>query len=163
MKKIFLLLIPILVNSCIPVKIAPKIEGHKVVKAKKFKRQLPNKYAFIFEDPKDVDFDVPINIDNKAYFLSFYETERESKMVNLLPIVVDAKRESNGNDPLLEDIHTSRKGKWYIAITIMDNDGQNALHPDYNNRNMIINHLESLRTEYMSTANYYDALFKKKS
>jgi len=180
MKKLLLLFIPVLVYSCVPVKIAPNIESNKVMKAKKFKRHLPDQYAFIFEDPKDanefynyvntkfklddknVDTNVPIEIGNTTYFMSFYETERETKTVNLVPIAVDAKRESNGNSALLEDVHTSRKGQWYLALTVTDANGNNQLNLDNRNRQKIINHLEKLRNEYLSTANYYDVLFKKK-
>jgi len=181
MKKFLLFIIPVLVYSCVPVKIAPNIESNKVMNAKKFKRQLPDQYAFIFEDPKEanefynyintkfelddksVDTNVPIEIDNTTYFMSFYETERETKTVNLVPIAIDAKRQSNGKNALLNEAHTSRKGQWYLALIITDANGNNQLDLNNSNRRKIINHFEKLRKEYLSTANYYDVLFKKKS
>ncbi len=181
MKKALLLIIPILIYSCVPVKIAPNIKDNKVMKAKKFKRQLPNQYAFIFEDPKEADefynyinikyqqndtngdFYTPFKIGEKKYSMSFYETDKETKTVNLIPIVVDAKRESNGNNALLSELHTSRTGQWYIVITVADNDGENPLIPNHKEREIVINYLENLRKEYLNTSNYYDALFKKKS
>ena len=41
--------------SCIPLQIAPNIEGAKVYKGKKFKKQLPKQNVYVFEDPKDVN------------------------------------------------------------------------------------------------------------
>jgi len=181
MQKSLLFIIPIFICSCIPVKIAPNIADNKVMKAKKFKRQFPNQYTFIFEDPKeanefydyinikferdhqDVDVSVPIDIDKTRFYMSFYETERETKTLNLVPLAIDAKRESNGNDAMLTDIHTSRKGQWYILIMVTDYEGNNPLRPGHEKRKPLMEYLESLRNEYLSSGNYYDVLFKKKS
>jgi len=181
MKKAVLFLSILFIYSCIPVKIAPNIEDNKVMLAKKFKRQLPKNYAFIFEDPKDenefyeyikikyelndddLDLNVPIEVNKKEYSMSFHETERETKTLNLVPMAIDAKRESNGNDPILEDAHVSRIGNWYLVLSVYDKDGNDCLSPDYKERQQIIDYLKNLKSEYLSTANYYDALFKKKS
>ncbi len=165
--------------SCIPLKIAPNIEGAKIYKGKKFKNQLPKQYVYVFEDPKDanefytyinakydIDYDVgggnlPISINNKRYYLTFYEIERNTKTVNLVPIVADAVMDSKGIDPAFENQYTSRSGSWYIALTVTDEEFQDNLKetdPAYKN---IIMHLDHLRNEYLSTANYMEIYLKR--
>ncbi|WP_055444694.1 hypothetical protein [Lacinutrix himadriensis] len=169
-------------TSCIPTKIAPKIETYKLMVAKKFKKGLPKQNAFIFEDPKDanhfytyinnkfkrdyidVESNVPILIDGETYYLSFYETERETKTINLVPILVDAKREQNGNNPILESAHTSRsKGNYYLVLTVFDENLKNCLSEDYKNKDLISKHLEKIRIDYLNTYNYEELLFTKKN
>ena len=55
MKSLLLVFFLLLFTSCIPLKIAPKIEGEKLIVAKKFKRSLPKKHSYVFEDPKGAD------------------------------------------------------------------------------------------------------------
>ncbi len=52
MKSLYLVVILVTLNACIPYKIAPKIKDYKVTNAKNFKKGLPNQTAFIFSDPK---------------------------------------------------------------------------------------------------------------
>ena len=180
MKHILIFFILLLSYSCVPLRIAPNIKDNKVMVAKKFKRQLPKDYAFIFEDPKDadefynyinikyerehvdVDLQVPLRIDGSTYYMSFYETEIPNKTLNLALIAVDAKREQNGNDPLFQDNHVSRVGKWYIVITMIDSEGNDALHPDYSNKDMVYAALMELKHQYLTTSNYLDARLRKK-
>ena len=140
MKNYSTLLIFFLFSSCIPLRIAPNIKDNKVMIAKKFKRNLPKHYSFIFNDPKDADefynfidikynlkhtdvqWNVPFTIDSKEYFLSFHETEIPTKTLNLIPIVIDAKLVSKGHSPLLEDVHFSRVGNWYLVLTVFDSE-----------------------------------------
>ncbi|MGB3342726.1 MAG: hypothetical protein WBA61_02325 [Aequorivita sp.] len=107
--------------SCIPLQIVPNIDGGKVYKGKKFKKQLPKQHVYVFEDPKDanefytyintkyyLDYDIeggniPIVINEKNYYITFYEVERSIKTVNLIPIADDVARDSKGNDPLFEN------------------------------------------------------------
>ena len=179
-RTILLLTLTITITSCIPTKIAPRIKDDKVMLAKKFKRKLPRDYAFIFKDQKDanefynyintkfqlndinVEYNVPIIIDEKNYYLSFLETEKETKTVNLVPIVVDAKLEQDGNPPILKDAHITRIGTWYILITVIDSNLKDCLSPKYQERDIIINYLKNLRLEYLNTHNYQELLFKKK-
>ena len=134
MRRAYFLIIVFLTTSCIPIRIAPNISEHKIVKANKFKRKLPKEYSFVFEDPKDanefynyintkfqlehqqVDWDVPFIIENQFHYLRFYETEIPNKTLNLIPFIIDAKLESNGNNPIFEDVYVSRKGNWYIVM-----------------------------------------------
>ncbi len=78
-----------LIQSCIPLRIAPTIEDYKLTRGKKFKRSLSKRQMFIFEDPKeaghfydyvntkfdlnheDVYDDVPFKIDSSTFFLRF--------------------------------------------------------------------------------------------
>lgn len=170
----------ILIYSCIPIRFAPTIESYEIVKAKRFKRNLPRGYGFVFEDPKDADefynfinmkfdlghidveFNVPFTIDTKTYYLSFHERERVTKTINLLPILVDAKIESNGYDPLLETLHTSRNGYWYLILIVLDSEMNDGLSPDYNNRDAIIHYLKNLQEEYLTTQNYLESYFLRK-
>ena len=52
-EKILLLSLSLfMLQSCIPLIIAPKIDTYKVSKGKKFKRGLPKRQMFSFEDSK---------------------------------------------------------------------------------------------------------------
>ncbi len=157
---------------------APRIEGAKVYEGKKFKKQLPKHHVYVFEDPKnanefytyinakfDIDYDVaggnvPITIHGKKYYLTFYEVERSTKTVNLVPIAVDVVMESKGNDPLFDDSYTSRSGNWYIALTVTDDHFQDNLKDNDPARKVILKHLDQLRNEYLSTANYMEIYLK---
>lgn len=180
MKKIGCCLLIFLACSCIPLKIAPNIEGEKIVNAKKFKKGLPNFQGYVFEDKKNanefynfinskydlkhinVDSNVPITINNKTYYLSFFERERITKTLNLIPIIVDAKLNQNGNDAILQDLHTSRSGFWYLILTVTDLEIKDCLNPSYPQHQEIVNHLKNLKTEYFSTSNYIEAYLKMK-
>ncbi len=180
MKKLGLCLLILLFYSCIPLRIAPNIEGDKIVHAKKFKKDLPNCYGFVFEDKKkadefynfintkynlkhnNVDSNVPILIDNKTFYMSFFERERVSKTLNLIPIAVDAGLLSKGNDPIFEDNYTSRNGFWYIIISVRDKEIKDCLDPNYPELAIVTKHLKKLRDEYFSTTNYVEAYLKMK-
>ncbi len=60
MRPLIFIIISFFMFSCIPIKIAPNIETDKLVKAKRFKRDLPRNYGFVFEDPKDSDCKLPL-------------------------------------------------------------------------------------------------------
>ena len=138
MKHLYYLLTFLLITSCIPFKIAPKIDHQKVMVAKKFKKHLPKQHAFIFKDPKkanefyryidtkfqlnniDVDYEVPFTIDGVQYFLSFYEAEKSTETLNLVPLFIDAATSNGDFATDLSSIYTSRTGTWYLALTVMD-------------------------------------------
>ena len=147
--------------------------------AKKFKRKLPKHYAFIFEDPKDanefynyvntkyelhhqdVEWNVPFEIEGKLFYFSFYEVEIPDKTLNFLPFLIDAKLEQEGWSPMFEDNYVSRKGNWYLAITVSNDIIIDCLKPEYIKREAIINYLKDMRVEYLNTHNYLEALLKR--
>lgn len=177
-KHLLLFVLFFLTFSCIPVRIAPNIKDDKVMLAKKFKRKLPKNYAFIFEDPKDanefynyintkfdlghqdVEYNVPVIIDGELFFLSFYEVEIPTKTVNLLPMLIDAKLDDAGSDPMFEDNYFSRIGNWYLALTVTNQDMEDCLKPKHPSRVKAINYLRALQKEYLDTSNYADAYFR---
>ena len=178
MKNFGCLLLVLFTYSCIPFKIAPDIKEEKIINAKKFKKNLPNFQGFVFEDTKkanefynfintkynlkhiNVESNVPISINNTTYYLSFFERERTTQTLNLIPIAIDSDRKNKGKDPLLEDMYTSRSGYWYIILTVTDFDFKDCLNPKYPRYKEIVNHLKNLKKEYFSTSNYMEAFFK---
>ena len=177
--KRLLILIPLFYFSCIPIRIAPTIQTDKVMVASKFKRKLPKKHAFIFEDPKDVNefysyinikyelndqevgWDIPFEINETVYYFSFYEVDIPDKTLNILPILVDSALEANNNESIFEDSYVSRMGNWFLVITVTDKDNKDCLHPDYIQKEVILEYLRKMRVEYLNTSNYLDALLKK--
>ncbi len=179
MKSLLLLFFLLLFTSCIPLKIAPKIEAEKLIVAKKFKRTLPKKHSYVLEDPKDADefynyintkyelhhedveYNVPVLINENEYFLSFHEVERVTKTINLLPFMIDGGLESKGYSPVFEDDHSTRKGFWYIVLTVSDSELNDCLNPEFANRQEVLAFLKTVRLEYLGTKNYMNALFRK--
>ncbi len=181
MRSLIFALLSLLAVSCIPIRIAPIIKEDKIMKANKFKRKLPKRYSFIFEDPKeanefynyintkfqldfqDVDWDVPFELDNIVYYMSFYETEIPNKTLNLIPFLIDAKLDNSGIDPIFEDSYVSRHENWFVVITVNNDDSTDCLHPNYENRQKIIAYFKNLRKEYLNTHNYEEVLLKQES
>ena len=179
MKSVLYLALSFLYFSCIPIRIAPNIETDKVMMGKKFKRQLPKRNAFIFQDPKDanafynyintkfelqhtdVESNVYFMIDEEAYYFSFYEVEIPTKTINLVPILIDAKRVQNDNYPLFENAYASRKNHWYLAITVSDDNFNDCLKSEHRKHKKILTFLRELKYEYLNTDNYLEVLFKK--
>lgn len=180
MKKICFCLLILMAHSCIPVKIAPIIKGEKIANAKKFKKDLPNCNGFIFEDTKNaaefynfmnakydlnhtnVESNIPITINNRIYYLSFFERERTTKTVNLIPFAVDAALSAKGNDPILDGLYTSRAGYWYIIMSVRDAELKDCLDSNYPQQQDVFLHLKKLKEEYFSTSNYIEAYLKMK-
>jgi hypothetical protein len=179
MRKLILLCSLLLIVNCIPLKFAPKIDDYKITIAKKFKRNLPRQYAFVFEDDKEADefynfinmkFDlghenvelnVPIVVNNQTYFMSFHEREKTSEVVNLVPIVIDGVLDSEGYDPVFENAYSSRNSHWYILITVMDSEFNDCLSPSFVNQKEVISSLQLLKKEYQSTHHYVEALLRQ--
>ena len=149
------LLLALVITSCIPVSLAPDFQkkGYKVKEAKRFKRDLPKRQAFIFVDSKeegefysfinnkyqlfdiDVDFEVPFRIDDKLYYLSYYEAEKSTSLLDIFAITD-------------EFIH--EYGTYYIVITITDNDDKDCLNPSHINHKLILQYLKDLKQEYLA-------------
>jgi len=179
MKKVILYISILFYCSCVPLRIAPNIKTDKVMVAKKFKRKLPKQHAFIFEDPKDANefynyvntkyqlnnqdvmSNVPFEIDGDLFYFSFHEVEIPNKTLNLLPITIDAALKSKDWDPMFESSYISRKGSWYLVITVDDTDINDCLKDNYIKREAVLSYLKSMRMEYLNTTNYLEALFKK--
>jgi len=180
MKHLYTVFFAFFFISCIPLSIAPNIDGGKVYPPRKFKKHLPQNYVYVFEDPKDANeffeymnakfqvvYDddlgnIPIKIENNTYYLTFYEVERNTQTVNLVPIVVDAKLDQEGYSPILEDAHVTRTGNWYIAITVTDEGLKDALNPSYDNYKKIVAYADTMRTEYLTTVEYIEIYLKSK-
>ena len=173
-----------IIHACIPIRIAPKIEDYKVVKGKRFRRGLPKKTVFVFEEPKDanefynyintkfglqdyyVDVEVPFELDGDKYFFSFYEVEIPNKALNLFPFIFDAAFSAAvGNEevePILSEDAESviRVGSWYIAIEVFSDTEKDCLKEDAVSRDKVLIYLRELKNEYLSTHNYNEVVFK---
>ena len=176
MKNAICVLLLFALVSCIPFKIAPNIDDYKISNARDFKRDLPDDYAFVFEDEKDADefyhfintkfqldhldveFNVPIAIGNAVYYMSFYEREKTTETANLVPILIDAILEDQEMDPLLEDAYGSIRSYWYILITVVDEDFNDCLNPRHPYQQEVIKALRNLKEEYQTTHHYVEVL-----
>ncbi|MBO0330902.1 hypothetical protein [[Muricauda] lutisoli] len=166
-------------GSCIPLRIAPKIKDYKVTEGKRFKKGLPKKNVFVFEDPKNenefydyintkfqlndyyVDVQAPFSLDAKTFYFSFYEVEIPTKSINLIPLALDvALNKAADMDPVFDDVHTSRKGNWYIALEVFSNTEEDCLAENSVSRELILSYLRNLKNEYLATDNYNKVVFK---
>lgn len=165
--------------SCIPLRIAPNIKEYKLTYGKRFKKGLPKKTVFVFEDPKDahefyryvntkfqlddyyVDVEVPFAIDGKTYYFSFYEVEIPTKTLNLIPLVLDGMlTQAADMDPVFDEFHTSRVGNWYIAIEVFNDHEKDCLREGSVSRDVVLTYLRTLKSEYLATSNYNEVVFK---
>lgn len=169
--------------ACIPIRIAPKIEDYKITKGKKFKRGLPKQNVFIFEDPKDADHfydyiitkfelnnlqwadvNVPIQIHGEEYYLSYYEIEIQDKTLNMFPGIFNAVMNRALNNEEDEEYMSGedviRNGNFYLALEVLDNDGNDCLKEESLSRAVVLNYLRELKKEYLSTHNYNEVVFK---
>lgn len=179
MKKLYYLLIICICYSCIPLQIAPDLTEGKIYKGKRFKRSLPKQHTYVFSDPKEAnefyyfiqskynlthdetENNIAIMIDNRRYYLSFFETEKSTQTINLIPIMLDSALNSDDCDPFLEDMYTSRTGQWYIALTITDPELNDALDPEYRNSDNILSYVTELQEEYLATQDYKSLMLQK--
>lgn len=179
MKKIIIVLsLTMLIQSCIPLRIAPNIEDYKLTQGKKFKRNLPKRQMFVFADPKpayqfykyvntkfqlqDINVldDVPFSIAGEQYFFSYYEVDIPDKTINLLPIAVDVALLQADFDPTMERQYQTRKGNWYIAIEVYSDSENDCLHTSSPSRETVSEYFSLLKNEYLATHNYNSVLFK---
>ncbi|WP_149273708.1 hypothetical protein [Pareuzebyella sediminis] len=170
-------------GSCIPIRIAPNIEDYCVTKGKKFKRGLPKREMFVFEDPKaanefynyvnikygldnnNVDDDVPFMLENRLYFFSFYEVEIEDKAIPILGVFADALISRALDSDEYQPIFTPndgvyRRGNWYIAIEVYSDLENDCLAEDSFSRKRLLQYLTSIKNEYLTTHNYNETVFK---
>ncbi|MBM1105233.1 hypothetical protein JQC67_03680 [Aurantibacter crassamenti] len=167
-------------QSCIPLRIAPDIDTYKVSKGKKFKRSLPKRQMYIFEDSKqagefyayinskyqlndiDVYDDIPINISGQEYFFAFYEVDIPDKSVNFMPVLFEQVVNAALN---LEDENQAepveiRRDNYYIAIEVYSDIEKDCLSSNALSRESVLNYLSNLRQEYLITNNYNELVFK---
>jgi len=185
MRLIYVLLcLALLTHSCIPLRVAPRIEDHKITRGKKFKRSLSNRQMFIFENPKEADEfyeyvnikfqlnhdkvydDIPFVFEGAQFFFAWYEIEISDKHINLGPAVFDvALNGLLGNDDFqpyaLETMDTfSRKGNWYLAIEVYSDSEKDCLAANALSRELVLKYLRALKQEYLATHNYNEVVFK---
>ena len=162
MRFIMLILICLLTYSCVPIQIAPQIKDYKIKKGKRFKRKLPKQYAYIFEDPHgansfyhffnanhqqdavDVAHNIAITIDHRTYYLSFFETEKKTKILNLIPSIL-----GDDDEDQIDSIEN-----WYIVLMVRDVHFNDALKQEYRERDKIITYLNKLKTSYINSITY---------
>ncbi|WP_273568658.1 hypothetical protein [Maribacter halichondriae] len=170
----------LLFQSCIPLRIAPDIDDYKVTKGKKFKRSLPKRHMFVFEDTKDADQfyqyvnikfalndenvfdDIPFRLKGAQYFFSFYEVEIPDKTLNLFPVLFSATLNAAlGNED--EDISEPteiRRDNFYIAIEVYSDLENDCLGIESLSREAVLKYLRTLKNEYLTTHNYNEVVFK---
>jgi hypothetical protein len=169
----------VFLGSCIPLRIAPNIKDYKLTQGKRFKKGLPKKNVFVFEDPKDanefydyintkfnlnnyyVDVQVPFLVDGNTYYFSFYEVEIPTKTINLIPLALDvALNKAADMEPVFDEAHTSRIGNWYIAIEVFSDTEEDCLAENSISREKVLSYLRKLKNEYLATDNYNEVVFK---
>ncbi len=160
------------------MRIAPRIETHKIKLAKRFQHKLPKRTAFIFEDPKDADefynyvntkhdlahkdvtCNVPFEIDEERFYFSFHEVEKKDKTLNLIPFLIEASLDEKAISPMFEWHHTSRKYHWYIAVTVDDENMNDCLKTNHEKHEIVVDYLRNMRKEYLDTSNYLELLLQ---
>lgn len=178
MKRILTYLFVIMLfQSCIPLRVAPKIEDYTVTKGENFKKTLPEREMFVFEDPKDINHfyhyvdtrfdlnkenvydDVPFKIDGVQYFFSFYEVEIPTNKLNVGGMFVDAIFEAAGLGPVVNE-YAHRNGHWYIAMEVYSDTENDCLNRTSLSREAVLKYLSALKKEYLTTHNYNETVFK---
>ncbi|GAB5473159.1 MAG: hypothetical protein Mars2KO_12580 [Maribacter sp.] len=173
-----------LIQSCIPLRIAPTIEDYKLTRGKKFKRSLSKRHMFIFEDPKeaghfydyvntkfdlnheDVYDDVPFKIDSSTFFFAFYEVEIPDKTLSLGPLMLDLVLNAalDNEDPERyvsnESSDMIRRDNWYIAMEVYSDAEKDCLQEESLSKELVLKYLRALKNEYLSTHNYNETVFK---
>lgn len=174
---VFTLLL-MLLQSCIPLRVAPTIEDYRITNGKKFKRSLPKREMFVFEDPKDdahfynyidvkynlnnieVYDNVPFIVNNTQYYFSFYEIEKATKSVDIItPIITAAVNEMLNFENENKELNINRVGHWYIAIEVYSDLEKDCLADNSLSRTLVLKYLRKLKKEYLSTYNYNEVLF----
>jgi hypothetical protein len=180
MRILCLLILLLCITSCIPIQVAPQIKEDKIKIGKKFKKGLPDHYTYIFNDPKEVnefynyinikydlkqtmvDDRVPVWIDKRLYYLSFYEVGKSTTIINLAGMLIDETMERE-NIPLRvgEKNHVLGKDHWYIALEVLDYENNDAINPKHENNTVIVKYLKDMRQQYLTTFNYYDSYLRR--
>lgn len=177
MKKSVFLLLALLILSCIPYSTAPEIEGTRLLQARHFKGDLPDVYAVVFENPygsnefnlflrnrlhvqgEGIPSEIPFVLNGHRYFLSVHECMRYNRYVNLFSGIVDDLIWGSDDDAdfeyaeLLIDednalFDDQEKGYAYIALTVKDKYGRDALSEGHIEQRLVVNYLRLLHYDY---------------
>ena len=171
MKRLLICFLMLLTVSCIPLQNAPDIRDYDIVMAKKFKKDLPRRYAFVFQDQMDADMfhqffiwkfgrigvdlqeELPFQVGDSTYYLTFYERQKKSVTLNLLPLVIDAVAMSAGEETVMDDYDiVDEDGEiWYILISAVDSEYNDCLNPSYAKQHELVEALKDLKEEYLDT------------
>lgn len=89
-----------------------------------------------------------LSLPERRIMVSFYETDKTSQTVNLIPILIDAKLENSDRDPILERLHASQQGAWYIVLMITAQNFDDALKPRYQYQEDVKEFARTLKEEY---------------
>ncbi len=161
-----------------PVKVAPNLKEGRILDAKKFLKKRKSGFVYVFQDPKkenefynyintkfqtnydDEQGNIKITINKMPYYLTFYEVNKETKTINLIPILINSKLEEKGKAPLLKDAERSSIQTWYIVLTVTDVFLEDSLAPSYSHRAKVLHYLEQMQHEYLTTSNYIEAYLR---
>jgi len=180
MKYAGLLILALFLQGCFPVSIPPNLEKGKLIAGQKFKRKLPDQYAYIFTDSKDAnqfyyylsakfppneigdsESNVPVVVDNHNYYISFYETEKKSRVVNLIPAIANEIMDRKNVPISIDEPPIVRGGTWYIALMISDEQFNDALSPQYHRHQDMLKYAKSIHQEYLGTRIYESLQLEK--
>lgn len=180
MRLLISLSVLILTCSCIPLKVAPNLVEGKVLKSKKWVKHLGPHYVYAFNDPKkanefyryinakfqtrydDAQGNTPILVEGNTFYLTFYEKEKHTEVLNLITPLIGVAMEEKGYGNYFQDTEVYREGTWYIVITVTDENYQDSLHPEYEHQDVVLSYVEDLRKEYLTTKEYIEVYLKSK-
>ena len=176
MKRVLLALSLLLCTSCFPTRTAPNISTYKLQQANRFKKGLPKETGFIFEDRKEegaffgflkdkfaltddeMDYAIPIQIEERNYLLNFHEMDRTSEVFMLGLAILDA---AVSDEEILDDYSASGSPKWYIVLMVLDTDLKDALDKEYPHQKEVRAYLDLLRREYYGLYSPEEELFRQ--
>ena len=165
--------------SCLSLQPASLADDYRVTKARKWVKEKPRTYHFVFENPKPPEewrwftqihfgvYNAPeqrhfvFEVDHKPYTLLYTSFSRSGERINFWAMVVDELLLRWINMSLLEAHHSDERVRQYVRVSVRDAHEKDALHPSHPHRATVIAYLEELRHTYLDTNNYMDQLFRK--
>ena len=179
MRRIFFCCLSFVLVGCFSLQPASLIDDYRVTKARKWVKEKPRTYHFVFENPKppeewrwftQIHFGVyndpqqrlhAFQIDEKPYTLLYTSFTRTGERINVWAMVLDELLLRWINMSFFEADHTTKNIRQYVRVSVRDAHEKDALHPSYPQRTTVIAYLEELRHTYLDTNNYMDQLFRK--
>ncbi|MCV6628541.1 MAG: hypothetical protein OIF50_01640 [Flavobacteriaceae bacterium] len=177
----FLLAILLLSNTqCIPLKTAPTIAEYRIMQGKKLNKQLSkHKLYYVFENhledfafydyldtyhmPEDYHryFNVPIQLGNDKFYITFMEVEAKSKTLDLFSPLANAMlNQAMGDEYFETESKIHEKYKTYIAIHVHDVNVSDCLRPNSLFRVKVLKYLSHIRKQYQNGNGYKKNLFR---